>query len=125
MADHAFFVWVGNGPALQFIHRGERFLQGRLHRIDKRAIDPRAAQIDRQPDGRKFGVELFKAIPKLFVGEFHMPLSSGKTVFLTKELAPAQLYLPIRHRRDSVRMKIAPSSRAGEASARSPRSFFA
>src|SRR6266496_4426603 len=75
MADHPLFVRVGDGALFQFGHRPEGALHPRLHAGKEVLREIDAAEVDGQPEIRKFNVALLEALPEFFA-RWH-----GKTPF--------------------------------------------
>ena len=60
VADHAFFVGIGDGASLQSCHVGERLCELGLHRVEEAVGERHAAEVERKPERGILVAELFE-----------------------------------------------------------------
>jgi hypothetical protein len=71
MADHAFFVGIGDGAMFEIGHAGEGFLHARFHGGKKIIREVHAADVQGQAESGVMGKILLVTFPQRFGCRFH------------------------------------------------------
>ena len=77
MADHAFFIGIGDAASFEIGHGDEGLLKGAFIESRKLVGEIHAAEVNGEADGGEFGVIFLKAFPK---SDFRCSHNSGRSV---------------------------------------------